>query len=178
MTGLLLDTDLSVDQAQYADIVRSSGEALLSLLDDILDFSKIEAGKMELEFVDFDLHTVVEDVVEMLSVRAHEKGLELTGLVTPGTPTLLRGDPGRLRQVLINLVGNAVKFTEAGEVSIRTELQQEAGSELVLRFTVTDTGIGIAEDRQEDLFRPFTQADGSTNQVGGTGLGWRSLGSS
>jgi PAS domain S-box-containing protein len=172
MTGLLLDTDLTPEQRQYADIVRSSGEALLSLIDDILDFSKIEAGKMELEVVDFDLHTVVEDVVEMLSVRAHEKGLELVGLIAPGTPALVRGDPGRLRQVLINLVGNAVKFTEAGEVSIRAELAREVGPELMLRFTVADTGIGIAPDRQEDLFSPFTQADGSTTRkYGGTGLG-------
>jgi two-component system, sensor histidine kinase and response regulator len=172
MAGLLLDTDLTVEQRQYADIVRTSGDALLSLINDILDFSKIEANKMEIECLDFDLRTAVESAAELLASRAYEKGLRLAGLVAPNVPALLRGDPGRLRQVLVNLAGNAVKFTERGEVVMRVDLLGEDQQTATLRFSVTDTGIGIPAPQLSRLFRPFTQVDGSTTRkFGGTGLG-------
>ena len=172
MTGLLLDTDLTPEQRQYAEMVRTSGDNLLSLINNILDFSKIEAGKLELEMLDFDLRTTMEDVVEMLAVKAHEKGLELTCLVDPGVPSFLRGDAGRLRQIVVNLVGNAMKFTREGEVDIRIGLEQETEKTVLLRFTIRDTGIGIPADRQGILFTMFSQVDGSTTRkYGGTGLG-------
>ncbi len=172
MTGLLLDTDLNPEQRQYAEVVRSSGEALLTLINDILDFSKIEAGKLALELLNFDLRAMLEDTLELLAVRADEKGLELVCLVEPEVPSLLQGDPGRLRQILINLGGNAIKFTEHGAVTLRASLVAEEEHRATLRFTVTDTGIGIPRDRQAILFTPFTQVDGSTTrQYGGTGLG-------
>jgi PAS domain S-box-containing protein len=172
MTGLLLDTELSSEQRQYAEIVRTSGESLLALINDILDFSKIEARMLDLETLDFDLGTTLEDAADMLALRAHEKGLELVCLVDPQAPTLLRGDPGRLRQILVNLAGNAVKFTDAGEVILRTELVGQTGTTATLRVSVTDTGIGIARNRMEAIFFPFVQADGSTTRkYGGSGLG-------
>ena len=172
MTGLLLDTTLNEEQRQYAEIVRSSGEALLTMINDILDFSKIEAKKLSLEMLDFDLRTTLEDTTEMLAVRAHEKGLELTCLVDPDVPSLLKGDPGRLRQILINLIGNGIKFTSAGEVVIRVSLENENERSATLRFSVVDTGIGIPADKIGSLFRPFVQVDGSTTRkYGGTGLG-------
>jgi PAS domain S-box-containing protein len=172
MTGLLLDTELTEEQRQYAEIVRASGEALLSVINDILDFSKIEARKLDLEILDFDLRCIVEDVTELLAVKAHEKGLELVCLVDPAVPFLVRGDPGRLRQVLVNLTGNAVKFTHQGGVTIRVELEKEDEVSLVVRFSVTDTGIGIPAHRLGALFSPFVQVDGSTTRnYGGTGLG-------
>ena len=172
MTGLLLDTDLSSEQRQYAEIVRTSAEALLSLINDILDFSKIEARKLELETLDFDLRLTVEDTAEMLAIRAQQKGLDLNCLISPEVPALLRGDPGRLRQILTNLGGNAIKFTDGGEISMRVELEAEDQNRVMLLFTVTDTGIGIPENKIPELFSPFTQADGSTTRkYGGTGLG-------
>jgi len=172
MTGLLLDTEMTPDQAQYAEIVRTSGEALLALINDILDFSKIEARKLELETVEFDLRAMLEDTVEMLAVNAHQKGIELTGLVEPQTPVALRGDPGRLRQILVNLAGNAIKFTEEGEVAIRVHLEQLDGGVATLCFTIRDTGIGIPPGQIENLFAPFVQVDSSTTRrYGGTGLG-------
>ncbi len=172
MTGLLLDTELTSEQHQYAEIARKSGETLLSLINDILDFSKIEARKIELEILDFDLPTILEDAVEVLAPRAHEKGLEVVCLVDADVPPALRGDPGRLRQILLNLVGNAVKFTERGEIAVRVSLAGADGSKATLRFEVRDTGIGIAPDRLQTLFSPFTQGDGSTTRkYGGTGLG-------
>ena len=172
MTGLLLDSELNAEQRQYAEIVRTSGEALLALINDILDFSKIEAGKLDLETLDFDLRTTVEDTVEMLAIRAHEQGLEMNSLIEPTIPCLLRGDPGRLRQVLVNLVGNAIKFTPRGEIAIRAKLVEETTDQVTLSFTVSDTGIGIPLDRLGALFDPFVQADSSTTrQYGGTGLG-------
>jgi len=172
MTGLLLETGLSGEQRQFAEIARSSGESLLALINDILDFSKIEAGKMELEMENFDLRAVVEDAAELLAVKAQEKGLELLCIVSPGLPTHLRGDSGRLRQVLLNLAGNAVKFTEHGTVTIRASLDNEDASSAVIRLSVEDTGIGIPLDRQQSIFSPFTQVDGSTSRkYGGTGLG-------
>ena len=172
MTGLLLDSELNAEQRQYAEIVRTSGEALLAIINDILDFSKIEAGKLDLETLDFDLRATVEDTIEMLAIRAHEKGLGLNCLIDPTIPYLLRGDPGRLRQVLVNLVGNALKFTHRGEVIIRANRLAEDADHATLTFKVSDTGIGISPDRQGALFAPFVQEDGSTSRkYGGTGLG-------
>jgi PAS domain S-box-containing protein len=172
MAGLLLDTELTPEQRQYAEIVRSSGEALLAVINDILDFSKIEARKLRLETTDFDLHTVLEYGVGVLISKACEKGLELTCALEPGTPWRLRGDPGRLRQVLVNLLGNAVKFTRQGEVAIRVQPEAEDEHHATLRFIVRDTGIGFRQDRASTLFEPFVQADGSrTRRYGGTGLG-------
>ena len=172
MTGLLLETELTPEQRKFAEIARSSSETLLALVNDILDFSKIEARKLDLETLDFDLRPTMEDTVEMLAPKAHEKGLELTCLVGPEVPSRLRGDPGRLRQILVNLVGNAVKFTHNGDVAIRVALVAEDERAATLRFTVADTGIGIPRSRIDALFSPFVQADGSTTRkYGGTGLG-------
>jgi len=172
MTGLLLESDLSTDQQEYAETIRSSADSLMSIINDILDFSKIEAGRMDLEILDFDLRTTVEDVVDMLAVRAHDKDLELSCLVYPDVPSLVCGDPGRLRQILINLAGNAIKFTEQGEVFLRVTLEQESEQQTTVRFSVTDTGIGIPEDQQALLFESFSQGDTSiTRKYGGTGLG-------
>ena len=172
MTGLLLDTNLSEQQWEYADIVRSSGENLLTIINDILDFSKIEAGMMSLEIIDFDLRSTVEESVGLLAERAHGKGLELASLVEFGVPTALEGDPGRIRQILINLLGNAVKFTEEGEVILRVGLAEETDDTVIVRFEVPDTGIGMTQEQCLRLFQAFTQADASTTRrYGGTGLG-------
>ncbi len=172
MTGLLLDTDLSEEQRRYAETVRSSGESLLGLINDILDFSKIEAGKMSLEDLDFDLQDLVEDLASTLAFRAQEKGLELLYSIPTEVPTLLRGDPGRLRQILTNLTSNAVKFTQDGEVAIRVTVESEDNNAVLLRFSVRDTGIGIPSEKIGMLFEKFTQADTSTTRgYGGTGLG-------
>jgi signal transduction histidine kinase/CheY-like chemotaxis protein/HPt (histidine-containing phosphotransfer) domain-containing protein len=172
MTGLLLDTELYDEQRRYAETVRSSGESLLTLLNDILDISKIEAGKLELEILDFDLRALLEDCAATLAMRAHEKGLELICAAAPDVPDYLRGDPGRLRQILTNLTGNAVKFTHQGEISVRASLVSESDVEAVLCFSIKDTGIGIPDQNQELLFQKFTQADASTTRrYGGTGLG-------
>jgi PAS domain S-box-containing protein len=172
MTGLLLDTELNDDQRHYAETVRSSGESLLALLNDILDFSKIEAGKLDVETLDFDLASLLDDFAATMAVRAHEKGLELLCAAGPDVPVRLRGDPGRLRQILTNLVGNAVKFTHAGEVAIRVSLVEAHKDDVLLRFAVRDTGIGIPADKIGLLFVKFSQVDGSrTRQYGGTGLG-------
>ena len=172
MTGLLMDTDLSEEQREYAETVRISGENLLTIINDILDFSKIEAGKLELEEMNFDLQRVVEETVELLAERAHDKGLELASLVEQGVPTALRGDAGRIRQVLVNLLGNAAKFTEEGEVVLRVSLDKEKGDATVVRFEVKDTGIGLTQEQRSRLFESFTQADTTTTRhYGGTGLG-------
>jgi PAS domain S-box-containing protein len=172
MTGLLLDTELTDEQRQYAEIVKASAESLLALVNDILDFSKIEARKMELEQLDFDLRSTLEGAAELLSPKAHEKGLRLAAIIGADVPGLLRGDPGRLRQVLVNLAGNAVKFTERGEVIIRATLEHEDEKAVTVRFSVSDTGIGISKQNLERLFTPFTQVDGpTTRRFGGTGLG-------
>ncbi|MGC4117795.1 MAG: PAS domain S-box protein [Myxococcales bacterium] len=172
MTGLLLETSLDAEQRRYAECVRTSGEALLGVINDILDFSKIEARKFDLELVAFDLRSLMDDVGAMLGLRASEKGLELACGVDPEVPSRLRGDPGRLRQVLLNLGGNAVKFTGHGEVSMRVGLVREEPGAAVLRFVVEDTGIGIPADRLGMLFSEFTQVDSSiTRRYGGTGLG-------
>ncbi len=173
LTGLLLDSPLTDTQRQYAEGVRTSGESLLGIINDILDFSKIEAGKLELETVDFDLAEALDDVAFLVADAARTKGLELVAYCHPGMPTLLRGDVGRLRQVLLNLVANAVKFTAEGEVVLRASLVHADDAEHILvRLEVLDTGIGIAPDSSDRLFDPFSQADSSTTRrYGGTGLG-------
>ena len=172
MAGLLLDTPLDQEQRRYAETVRTSGESLLAILNDILDFSKIEAGKMELEILDFDLRTLLNDFAVLLATRAHETGLEFICAAAPDVPGHLSGDAGRLRQILLNLAGNAVKFTRQGEVAVRASLEWETDAEVMLRLSVKDTGIGIPADKKGLLFRKFTQADASTTRkYGGTGLG-------
>ncbi|MBA2381090.1 MAG: response regulator [Chloroflexi bacterium] len=176
MTGLLLDTDLTSEQRDYAETVRSSGESLLQIINDILDFSKNEAGKLELEAIDFQPRTVIEEVLDLLAERAHAKGLELVSVIDSNLPVVVRGDPGRLRQILTNLGGNAIKFTDAGEVVVSVSSASDDASDnpdaVVLRFAVTDTGIGIPETARASLFQPFRQADMSTTRrFGGTGLG-------
>ena len=172
MTDLLLDSELTENQRHYAEILRSSGETLLLLINDILDFSKIEAGKMDLEMLDFDLLNLLDDFTLSMAVRAQEKGLELLCAADPGIPSRVRGDPGRLRQILTNLVGNAIKFTHHGEVAVRVNLMSELVGEAELRFSIRDTGIGIPAGKRELLFNKFSQLDTSTTrQFGGTGLG-------
>ena len=172
MTGLLLDAELAAEPREYAEMVRRSGEALLTIINDILDFSKIEANKLTLEHSDFDLRVMVEDVLELLAERAYSKGLDLACLLDAGLPTWVSGDPGRVRQVLTNLMGNAVKFTERGDVVVHVTLAEETADDALLHMAVTDTGIGIPRDVQAKLFQAFSQADSSTTRkYGGTGLG-------
>jgi PAS domain S-box-containing protein len=172
LTGLLLDTALDGRQREFAEAVRSSGQALLAIINDILDFSKIEAGHLLLEDIDFDLPAVVEEVGELLRDPAHDKGLELCLAIDPDIPQTVRGDPGRLRQVLMNLASNAVKFTSTGEVVIAARADQPDGKEVDATFEIRDTGIGMTPEVQTRLFESFSQADASTTRrYGGTGLG-------
>jgi signal transduction histidine kinase len=172
MTGLLLDTHLLPEQREYADVVHKSGETLLALINDILDFSKIEANELTLEDLDFELRMAVEDVLDLMAEKATAKGIELVCLVQPDVPTWVGGDPGRLRQILTNLVGNAVKFTECGEVVVLATLEEKTDDAAVVRFEVRDTGIGIKPEVRSRLFQVFSQADSTTTRkYGGTGLG-------
>lgn len=172
MTDLTLATDLTKEQREYLEMVKMSAESLLALLNDILDLSKIEARHLELEEIDFDLRTTLEKAADTLAVKAHEKGLELACHIKPDVPTALIGDPVRLRQIILNLGGNSIKFTEHGEVVIRVETEKEEDSSVILHFMVSDTGIGIPPDKLDKIFVSFTQADGSTTRkYGGTGLG-------
>ncbi len=172
MTELALDTDLNSEQREYLSLVKSSGESLLSVINDILDFSKVESGKLDLETIEFNLYDCVGETMKALAVRAHQKGLEMAYDADPEVPAQLLGDPGRLRQILVNLVGNAIKFTQQGEVVVSIEtLSQDAGG-IELHFQVKDTGIGIPPEKQGLLFKAFSQADSSTTRkYGGTGLG-------
>ena len=172
MLELLWDTALNEEQQEYADIIKASAEALLEIINDILDFSKIEAGKVELESIDFDVRNALDDALELLGARAEEKNLELACLVHANVPQFLNGDPGRLRQILLNLLSNAIKFTHTGEVTVVVSLEEMWEDGVLLRFQVSDTGVGISPARVERLFDPFTQADESTTRkYGGTGLG-------
>jgi PAS domain S-box-containing protein len=172
MTSLLLDTPLDETQRDYVETVRRSGDSLLTIINDILDFSKIEAGKLALEALDFDVRVLIDDVLELLAEMAERKGVLLSSLVDAAVPQRVHGDPGRLRQILTNLVGNALKFTPQGEVIVRTEMSEQREGEVVLRISVEDTGVGIAPEALTNLFQPFIQADSSTTRVyGGTGLG-------
>ena len=172
MTELLLDTELTIEQRESLGLVRLSAESLLSIINDILDFSKIEAGKLEIDRIPFDLRESLGETMKALAVRADQKGLELIYEVQPSVPEALLGDPGRIRQILVNLVGNAIKFTERGEILVSVE-EEEAGADFsILHFQVRDTGTGIPADQQKKIFEAFSQADGSmARRHGGTGLG-------
>jgi PAS domain S-box-containing protein len=172
MNSLLLSSDLNKEQRHYAEVVDASARSLLTVIDDILDFSKVEAGKLEIDSVDFNLHVMMDEFAEMMAERAAEKQLEFICAVAPEVTANLRGDPGRLRQVLLNLASNAMKFTHQGEVAVRVSLISETDAEVSLRFVVRDTGIGIPAEKQQLLFTSFTQVDASTTRkYGGTGLG-------
>ena len=172
MTDLLLETELSSEQRNHAETVKQSADALLGILNDILDFSKIEAGKLELEIIDFDVRETIKSVVELLASRAHSKALKLLSSIEPEVPSSLRGDPHRIRQLLLNLVSNAIKFTQKGEVSVELSCQGETPTAVELHCAIRDTGIGLSEATQQELFQPFSQADSSmTRKYGGTGLG-------
>ncbi len=172
MTELALETELSTEQRDYLTMVKTSADSLLSLLNDILDFSKIEAGKLELETIDFNLRDSLDAAMKTVSIRAHQKGLELMYDVDPEVPDGLRGDPSRLRQIVLNLIGNAVKFTAQGEIVLRVDKPEKAENGITLHFAVSDTGIGIPAEKQQRIFEGFTQADNSmSREFGGTGLG-------
>ncbi|MBN1254213.1 MAG: MEKHLA domain-containing protein [Deltaproteobacteria bacterium] len=172
MADLLLETDLTPEQQQYVQVFQSAGENLLNIINDIIDISKVEAGHVQLETIDFNLTDIIESTCDVMAVRAHEKGLELVYSAMPDVPTELLGDPTRLRQVLVNLIGNSIKFTEKGEVFIQIKSQEVKKETVELLFSITDTGIGIAPEQIDKIFDSFTQADSSTTRkYGGTGLG-------
>jgi PAS domain S-box-containing protein len=172
MSELLLNTKLTPRQAEYQRLVLDSAESLLGVMNDVLDFSKIEAGRMELDPQDFDLRESIFDTLSTLENRARQRGLKLSHWIAPEVPVRVRADQGRLRQVVMNLVGNAIKFTEEGEISVKVDLKSHQGSEAMLRVEVRDTGVGVPPDKLKSIFEPFTQAEGSTaRKYGGTGLG-------
>ena len=172
MTDLALDTPLTPEQRDYLSLVKSSAGSLLHVINDILDFSKIEAGKLELEKTEFFIRDLFEDTLKTLALRADKKPLEISARISPEVPKVLVGDPTRLRQLIVNLVGNSIKFTEFGAINLNTEVESRAGDECTLRISVSDTGIGIPREKQEMIFESFAQADGSTTRrFGGTGLG-------
>ena len=172
MTQMLLETELTPDQRDFAGTVHSSAENLLQIINDLLDFSKIEAGKLSLEYIDFNLVDIVDEVIQLFSTRAYDKGLELVSLLPAAVPTAVRGDPGRLRQILSNLLGNAIKFTDWGEIVLRMSLESDQKTQVKIRCEITDSGIGISDEVCQRLFQSFTQADSSiTRRYGGTGLG-------
>jgi len=172
MTELVLGTDLTGEQRKHLEMAKMSADSLLELINNILDFSKIEAGKMELEAIDFNLRVTLENAVDTLALKAHEKGLELACHIRPDVPTSLIGDPGRLRQIIVNIAGNSLKFTEEGEIVIRVEMESESDDSVRLHFMISDTGIGIPRDKLDSIFKSFEQVDGSTTRkYGGTGLG-------
>jgi two-component system, sensor histidine kinase and response regulator len=172
MTNLLLETTLTTEQQEFTKIIQTSGDSLLDIINDILDYSKIEAGKLELENINFDLRVTLDEVSDLIAIKAQEKDLEFINVLDHEVPSLLCGDPGRLRQILINLAGNSIKFTEKGEISVRTKLESEDATHAVVRISVIDTGIGIPKDSMGRLFQSFSQVDSSTTRkYGGTGLG-------
>ncbi len=172
MTDLALDTELTHEQREYLEIVKSASNSLLTLINDILDLSKIESHKLDLDAIPFNLQDALHDILKTLAIRAHEKGLELIGSIKPEVPSHLIGDPGRIRQILVNLVGNAIKFTREGEVAVTVGVESQSPGHIDLHVSVKDTGIGIPPEKQQAVFEPFVQADGSTaRKYGGTGLG-------
>jgi len=172
MAGLLSDTKLDSQQQHFVEVLQQSGESLLSIINDILDFAKVEAGKLDLEAIEFELVSVIDSTIDLVSSRAHTKGIEVASFISPEVPPMLKGDPGRLRQVMINLLSNAVKFTETGGVSLTVELADAGTDDVKLHFSVRDTGIGVPEQARAKLFSPFSQVDASmTRRFGGTGLG-------
>jgi two-component system sensor histidine kinase/response regulator len=172
MTGLALETDLNAEQREYLEIVKQSGEALLTVINDILDFSKIEAGKLDLDVIEFRPQDCLNECVRPFAVRAQQKGLELCLEIQPGVPEVVEGDPARLRQILTNLLGNSLKFTDRGEIVVRAEKESQSAQRVTLHFSVSDTGVGIPREKHEHIFQAFSQADASTTRkYGGTGLG-------
>ncbi len=172
MTGLLMETELTPEQREYTETINASGTALIALINDILDLSKIEAGKLKIEKTDFSLVSLIDEVGDLMAVRVQNKGLEYISLTSPDIPAVVTGDPARIRQILLNLADNALKFTAEGEISVSATVEQESDNSIMLRFSVKDTGIGIAPDKIDAIFNAFTQADSSTTRkYGGTGLG-------
>ena len=172
MTELMLSTELGQRQRKYANTIHHSAESLLHIINDILDYSKIEAGKFELDMFEFDLRELIEDAVELVAARAFEKRIDVAAVLPPDLPASLKGDGHRLRQVLTNLLGNAIKFTDEGEVVVRVDVLEETSEQIIVRLHVIDTGIGIADDNVDKVFESFTQEDGTTTRrYGGTGLG-------
>jgi len=172
MAELVLDTELTREQREHLEILKTSADALLDIINEILDFSKIEAGKLDLDLIDFNLRDILETTAKALSLAAHAKGIEITCEVQPEVPELIVADPTRLRQIIVNLIGNAIKFTERGEVAVTVTIDSAEDENLKLHFAVRDTGLGIPLEKQKSIFEAFSQVDSSTTRkFGGTGLG-------